>query len=272
MAHYPYSMAMFGDLILDMLKVADAKRIVEIGADYGGMSGLLADYAGANGGALTSIDPEVQAGFLDWLKDHPEVIHVVEPSLTALAHTGVADAYVIDGDHNWYTVFNELALIRGACRAAGTPLLALLHDVSWPCARRDFYYAPERIPDAYRHVHSFDAGASLDWEGLEPGRGLHGHGTLALALHEGGPMNGVLTAVEDFIEGATEQGDDLCYAHVPGALGLGVVFDAGAHWADALSTLLLPFHNNSLIATLEENRLRNYLAAIEAERVQAPVS
>jgi hypothetical protein len=233
------------------------------------MSGLLADHAMAEGGSLTSIDTAVQDGFLTWLQDHPDVRHVAEPSLDALTHTPVADAYVIDGDHNWYTVFNELALIRGACRAAGTPLLALLHDVAWPCARRDFYYAPDRIPESFRHAHSFDAGASLDWEGLVPGRGLHGHGTLALALHEGGPMNGVLTAVEDFIESAKAQGDDLCYAHVPGALGLGVVFDAGAPWADALSDLLVPFHNNRLIATLEDNRLRNYLAAIEAERQAA---
>ena len=269
MAHYPYSMAMFADLIVETLTLAGAARIVEIGADYGGMSSVLADHARAHGGTLTSIDPEVQDGFMAWLADNPDVRHVAEPSLEALTRTPAADAYIVDGDHNWYTVYNELALIRAACRAAGTPLLALLHDVSWPCARRDFYYAPDRIPEAFRHHHSFDAGASLDWEGLVPGRGLHGHGTLALALHEGGPMNGVLTAVEDFIEGANGQGDDLCYAHVPGALGLGVIFDAGAPWAEAVATQLKPWHHNSLIATLEDNRLRNYLAAIEAERAAA---
>lgn len=266
MAHYPYSMAMFADLIVETLTLVDAKRIVEIGADYGGMSGLLADHATANAGTLTSIDPEVQDGFLAWLKDHPEVTHVAEPSLEALTRTAAADAYIVDGDHNWYTVFNELALIRGACRAANRPLLVLLHDVSWPCARRDFYYVPDRIPDGFRHAHSFDAGASLEWDGLVPGRGLHGNGVLALALHEGGPMNGVLTAVEDFIESATEQGDNLCYAHIPGALGLGVIFDADAPWAAAVGDQLMPWHNNRLIATLEDNRLRNYLAAIDAEQ------
>ncbi len=51
-----------------------------------------------------------------------------------------------------------------------------------------------------------------------------------------------------------------------GALGLGVVFDAGAPWAGAVADHLAPWDNERLIATLEDNRLRNYLAAIEAER------
>lgn len=266
MAQYPYSMAMFDDLIVATLRIADARSLVEIGADYGGMSGVLADYAAGVGGTLTSIDPEVQEDFRTWLNAHPDVRHVAEPSIEALAKTPASDAYIVDGDHNWYTVYNELSLIRGAVRAAGTPLLALLHDVSWPCARRDFYYAPDRIPEEYRHAHARDAGASLDWDGLRPGRGLTGGDTLAMALHEGGPMNGVMTAVEDFIEAAQADGDELCYAHVPGALGLGVLYDAGAPWAEALSTHLLPWHQNKLIATLEENRLRNFLSALDAHR------
>ncbi|WP_326525190.1 class I SAM-dependent methyltransferase [Sphingomonas sp.] len=269
MSHYPYSMAMFDDLIVDALTIAGAQSIVEVGADYGGMSDTLAAYAAANGGTLTSVDPEVQDAFLAWLADHPEVTHVAEPSIDALAKLPAADAYIIDGDHNWYTVYNELALVRGAARAAGKPVLALLHDVCWPCGRRDFYYAPDRIPEAYRHPHARDAGASIDWDGLMPGRGLTGGETLAMALHEGGPMNGVLTAVEDFLEGARGQGDDLCYVHIPGALGLGVIFDTGAPWAEALAAHLLPWHNNRLIATLEENRLRNFLHALDAERALA---
>lgn len=266
MAHYLYSMAVFGDLILDALRIAGTRDIVEIGAEFGEMSTNLARLAEANGGTLTSIDPAPRPEFRAWHAANPRVRHIAEPSISALAgFTGAADAWIVDGDHNWFTVYHELYLIRRLCRAAGTPMLAILHDVAWPCGRRDFYYAPESIPAEYRHEHDYHAGASFDWEGLVPGRGLRGHGYMALAKHEGGPRNGVLTAVEDFIAYAREQGEAFCYAQVPAVLGLGVLFDADAPWAEAMAAHLLPWHENRLLAALEDNRLRNYLAAIDGE-------
>jgi hypothetical protein len=50
---------------------------------------------------------------------------------------------------------------------------------------------------------------------------------------------------------------------VPAVFGLGVVMDASADWADAVAGMLLPYHANGQIASLELNRLRNYLAVIE---------
>lgn len=265
MSHYIYSMAHFGDLILDALRITGAADIVEIGADYGEMSERLLTHVRAANGTLTSIDPAPQRQFGQWLNDRPEVVHVAKPSLVALNEVGAADAWMIDGDHNWFTVYHELLMIRAACARDEKPMLAFLHDVCWPCARRDFYYAPEQIPEEFRQPHSFDAGASLNWEGLVPGRGLRGHGDLALAEHEGGPRNGVLTAVEDFIAASKTAGWALCYAQVPAALGLGVLFDATAPWAEPLSAHLLPWHENKLLATLEDNRLRNYLDALDLE-------
>lgn len=263
MAHYIYSMANFGDLILDTLRIAEVRDIVEIGADFGEMSDLLADYTASAGGSLTSVDPEPRDEFLAWIAANPHVKHIAQPSLEALGHVTAGDAWIVDGDHNWFTVYNELNLIRAACDRDGKPLLAILHDVCWPCGRRDFYYVPDRIPAQFRHSHEFDAGASFDWEGLIPGRGLRGNGQLAMARHEGGPRNGVLTAVEDFIADAKAEGAALCYAHVPAALGLGVIFDAAAPWAENLAAHLLPWHENKLLATLEENRLRNFLSALD---------
>jgi hypothetical protein len=39
-------------------------------------------------------------------------------------------------------VFHELVAADALSRRDGRPLLALLHDVGWPCSRRDMYYAP----------------------------------------------------------------------------------------------------------------------------------
>jgi len=156
-----------------------------------------------------------------------------------------------------------LRLADAASRRDGKPLLAVLHDVGWPCARRDMYYAPETIPPEHRHPHSFDVGVTLDLDGVLPGRGMRGVGAFAWALRAGGPKNGVLTAIEDFIAQAQTEDRPLLYAYVPAVFGLGVLFDAGAEWAEDVAGLLLPYHENPLIASLERNRLRNYLAVIE---------
>ena len=60
-------------------------------------------------------------------------------------------------------------------------------------------------------------------------------------------------------------GRNLAYAHVPAVFGLGILFDADAPWAAQLAQHVAPFHNNPLLASLEENRLRNYLKVIEMQ-------
>ncbi len=258
-----HSMAEFSDLILDALRVADARDVVEIGAEYGGMTSLLADHLAGVGGRLTSIDPAPKPDFLRWVGTRPEVAHRAEPSLTALPSVAAADAWLIDGDHNWYTVYNELHAIGDACGRDGKPLLAFLHDVAWPCARRDRYYAPDAIPSEFRHPHSFDAGALPGAPGLVAGRGFRGMGQFAWACHEGGARNGVLTAIEDFAEERRTAGRPLAFCEVPAVFGLGILFDLDAPWGEAMAELVVPFHDNKLLATLERNRLANYLQVID---------
>ncbi|MEM7779353.1 MAG: class I SAM-dependent methyltransferase [Pseudomonadota bacterium] len=258
-----HSMSEFSSLILPCLDEAGARDIAEIGSEFGGMSKLLAKHAETLGGTLTCIDPEPAEGFADWASEQDCVHHIAQPSLDALKKTEAADAWFIDGDHNYYTVYHELCAIDAIQRDANRPLLAFLHDVSWPCARRDFYYAPDRVPPGWRHPHSFDHGVRLDEEGAHAGRGLRGMGAFAIALEAGGPRNGVLTAVEDFLRQADSEERELFYVHVPAVLGLGIIFDAGAQWSTKVAEFLLPFHANPLIARLEENRLRNWLEVIE---------
>ena len=52
---------------------------------------------------------------------------------------------MIDGDHNYFTVSEELRLIGERAPGAELPLL-LFHDVCWPHGRRDDYFDPEQIP------------------------------------------------------------------------------------------------------------------------------
>jgi hypothetical protein len=257
-------MTEFSDIILGCFHAAGVRHIAEIGAEFGGSSEQFAAYAGVTGGSLTSIDPARRHAFVEWVKRTPAVRHVAAPSLEAMPGLSEVDAWVIDGDHNYYTVSNELRIAGELARRDGKPLLCFLHDVGWPCGRRDFYCAPDRIPAPWRHPHSFEAGVTLGDTGALPGRGLRGAGRFAVALQEGGPRNGVLTAIEDFIHGARAE-HPLAFANVPAAFGLGVLYDASAPWADKIAEILSPLHDNSLMASIELVRLRNYLAAIERQ-------
>ena len=146
----------------------------------------------------------------------------------------------------------------------------VLHDVGWPAARRDQYYAPERIDSEARHEHSFHGGVKPGRSQLGPD-GFRGAGSFAWAEHEGGPRNGVLTAVEDFM--ATEPG--LRLMRVPCIFGVGFLYPEAASWADRLTAFLEPFHENPLLRTMEENRTALYVRVldlqddIEAQRLRA---
>jgi hypothetical protein len=260
-----HSMSEFSDLILRMLELADAREIVEIGAEYGGMSNILAKYCFTHGGRLTSIDPNPKPGFEEWLMANPPVRHLKMPSIRAFAALDGIDAWIIDGDHNWYTVYHELIEAETISRRDSKPLLVFLHDIAWPCGRRDAYYAPEQIPPEYRQAHCYEGGARIGESFLTTGRGFRGLGQFAFAKTEGGPRNGVLTAVEDFMAGRYQDGREFGFAEIPAVFGLGILFDLDAPWSNPLSELVLPFHQNRLLRSLEENRLCNYLRVVEMQ-------
>jgi hypothetical protein len=186
---------------------------------------------------------------------HFELVNGRSPG--ALAEMEPADAYVIDGDHNHWTVVRELE----AAYADGRAPLAILHDVGWPCARRDQYYAPRAIPDDARLPHSFERGRDPDSGELVDVGGFVGEFEFAVAEQEGGKRNGVLTAVEDFLKVRPE----LEYRQVEAVFGVGYVFAAGAPYAEALRELLDPWHGNRLVERLERNRVRLYARVLELQ-------
>jgi len=263
-----HSMSEFAEIILGALQLSQAAHVVEIGAEYGGMSSLVAEHVRERGGRLTSIDPAPKGAFLDWVAGMPHVHHIAKPSLEALDQVAAVDAWLIDGDHNWYTVYNELKRIEAINLRDGKPMLAFLHDVAWPSARRDMYYAPLQIPAEYRHAYDFESGVFPEKDALVWGRGFRGMGEFAWAKHEGGPRNGVRTAVDDFLAEVRAEGRDYAFAEVPAVFGLGVLFSADAPWSAEIAQLMVPFHRNRLLASLERNRLANYLQVLEWQSAQ----
>lgn len=263
-----HSLVELREVWLPVLAAAGVRSVVEIGSESGVATSLLTDALRRRGDArLVVIDPD--PGVAPRSGGGLEVRVVRGYSPQALDEVELADAYFLDGDHNYPTVSAELAAIAAAADAAGAANfpLVLLHDVGWPAARRDQYYAPERIAPDQRRDHTWDEGVAVGNPGVVRA-GFRGEGAFAWATTEGGPGNGVLTAVEDFLAGHPE----LSLRTVPVIFGLGLIVDERAPWAPAVDALLAPWSDNPLLARLERNRLDLYLRVLELQGEIAELS
>lgn len=251
-----HSLAEFRQLIFECLEAADARRIVEIGGEDGTFTRELLAWGSSRDADVVCIDPSPRAALAQLARDNDRLSLVRQPSVVALESLQPADAYLIDGDHNYFTVHQELQLIW----KAASPPVVFLHDVAWPCGRRDHYYNPDAIPPQARHDHTWDEGVVVGEPGVVPG-GFRGAGQFATALKEGGPGNGVLTAVEDFLRERPE----LSFHVIPAIFGLGVIFDLQTPYAERLTEILAPYSSNPLLQRLEDNRLALYLAVLDLQ-------
>jgi hypothetical protein len=251
-----YSLSEHRDLIFECLEAIAPKRIVEIGSEAAGMTREMVRWAEEHDAQFAAVEPfpitEVRE--MAARSDHFSLVEGRSPE--ALAQVEPADAYLVDGDHNHWTVLRELRAIY----ADGAEPVAILHDVGWPCARRDQYYSVDSLPSEAVLPHSHTKGRMPGRDELVDG-GFGGAGEFAVALEEGGAGNGVLTAVDDFLA----ERDDLAYAHVPAVFGLGVIYPKGAAYAQRLSDILRPWHENRLVGRIEENRVRLYARVLELQ-------
>lgn len=254
-----YSMLSFRRIIEPVLALANPRSICEIGVEKGLFTQFLLDYCSSSGANYSGIDPSLDVSFIsEHSKDGTTFYQ--ERSLPVLEKLEAHDVYFIDGDHNYFTVKNELRLIF---RHRDHWPLIFLHDVCWPWGRRDQYCAPELIPAEHRHPCSAELA-------VVPGdSSLHGSGfcgresdyQYAAALQEGGPCNGVLTAVEDVI--AEKGPDNLRLLTVPAVFGLGLLYSP-AHLGPELLLLIERVSAavnllQSLFTSLESNRIDLFL-------------
>lgn len=130
-------------IILPLLHLFAVKRIVEVGAENGGNTGHLLPYCRAVNGELFVIDPAPRFDIHEYKRQfHKEFYMMVDYSLKILPHLKSYDCILIDGDHNWYTVYHELKLVENMAHQQTRFPLVLLHDTQWPYGRRDMYYFP----------------------------------------------------------------------------------------------------------------------------------
>jgi hypothetical protein len=257
--HWGASLITLAEVIVPCLDAAGARSVMEVGAYAGDLTGLLVEWAASSGARIWAVDPAPRKPLVALAERHPELELVRATSHDALPQIPVPDAAIIDGDHNYYTVSEELRLIAEHASGADLPLL-IFHDVGWPHGRRDDYYDPALVPDEDRQPIAEGVGLFPGEPGVRPG----GLPYRWAAEREGGPRNGVLTAVEDFC--AAREG--LRLAVVPAFFGLGVVWQQEAPWADAIAEVLEPWDRNPLLERLEANRAL-HLASSHFQMVQA---
>jgi hypothetical protein len=260
------SLACFWSVIEPVLLAAGARTVCEIGIGGAEFTMLLLEYCEKNSGHYSGIDPAADSGLKNCANTGAAEFFQ-EPSLKVLATLPEQDAYFIDGDHNYFTVLNELRL---AVRVSAKMPLIFLHDVGWPWGRRDQYCQPAEIPAEFRQPHSSSLGVMPGRCELGPG-GFSGDASdygYSAAEREGGPRNGVLTAVEDFL---TERpAGEWRLVIIPAVFGLGILYAPGRCDAAAnaelerLASAAKPLA--SVIEQLERNRVELFLTYLKNVR------
>jgi Methyltransferase domain len=247
----------WGHVIRPLAEAIEARVICEVGSEYGALSAKLVSYCEEVDGVVHVIEPSPRYDPGEWRARHGErfIFHRAI-SLDVLGDLHDLDLLLIDGDHNWHTVLNELRTVdRNA-----VPPLVILHDVGWPYGRRDLYYNPDVIPAERRQPYARE-GMHPDSEALTP-KGMNWG--LANARCEGGPRNGVMTAVEDFLAASTREWD---LATVEGLFGLAVLSPPERLTAELYKALA---HLSSTDFLLDHIRaLERARIDLELERAQA---
>ncbi len=230
-------------------------HVIEIGCDVGRTSRHLARWCRLHGARLDLVDPAPATDMQALVaKGGAEARAHLATSLVALPGLPAADLVLIDGDHNWYTVFHELRTLWRRAEEEGRPDPVLVcHDTAWPYAYRDLYYNPATIPEEHRQP--FRRGGLLPGEPGIVGNGINA--PFCHAEHEGGPHNGVRRAIENAL---AEQPRPMRVAWLPVLNGLAVIVPearlATTPGLEAwLAALALPRPWRALVQLAEQARL-----------------
>ena len=235
-----------------------AKNIVEIGSEDGINTKNILEYCLKNDAHLDAIDPFPNFDVDGFKQEYGHRFDFYKDlSLNRLPLLNDFDGILLDGDHNWFTVYNELKIIEEKFEDKDFPLI-FLHDVGWPYARRDLYYNPDNIPPLYRQPYK-KLGILPEETSLQEAGGINN--TLYNSIYENTPKNGVLTAVEDFIK---ESGHEFIFKNIPAFFGLGILYIKNEKTDKIVKKVISAA---PLVDILEEERI-NMLVADKEQKLQ----
>jgi len=199
-----------------ILRRLEPRRVMQIGVDDVQLTERLLQYCRQSGCRADIICANPTEALEDMLAGFAQQ-HVLT-RLRTIKGVPVAehpDVVIIDREPNWWTINAVLTLLRQLSALRGQPFpYVLLRHTEWPYGRRDMYPRPdnvdERQPFAYQGLDPDQPGLVKD--------GINGR--FAHATVEGGPRNGVMTGIEDFIAAAPFQ---VAFWSLPFFNGLGIL-------------------------------------------------
>jgi hypothetical protein len=129
-----------------MLRHINATQVLEIGASLGhNTEKLMRSFPSAK---ITVIDPCLDTDLVSAFAAESNVHIRKGKSLDVLPSVSATyDTILIDGDHNFHTVYNELKLIAERNLLAPHGVI-FLHDIGEPYGAKDLFYNPADIPDS----------------------------------------------------------------------------------------------------------------------------
>ena len=258
-----HSMSNFWGLIEPLLEAWEPESLCELGVEGGAASTALLRFCRDRNCRYIGVDPACSADVASWIGQHDGILHETT-SLEYLQSAQAHDVYLIDGDHNYYTLKQELDLTLRQSAGRQVAPLWLLHDVCWPCDRRDMYYNPKAIPEEFLHPHSWEMGVVPDQDTLVPG-GFRSMGRYAIAKKRGGLQNGTMSAIDELLAA----NGSMSFLVVPAVFGLGVLYDAN-RLGLRQRTVIDRFRESlkmsaDILHRMETNRTELYVGLIEAQ-------
>jgi hypothetical protein len=248
-----HSMSLFRELFEVVFAHREITTVVEVGVESGQVSSVYADLGATS---VYCVEPHPGDELREFLEADPRLNLVEGLSPQVLGEMPVADLYVLDGDHNYAVVREELRWIMENAPDA----VVALHDVLWPSGRRDLYYQPTPLAPEDRNPAT-DDGPTVWHDDVTPA-GFVGDGAYTVATEAGGERNGVLTAIEDAL---AETDGDWRLEIVPAVFGFGLMTRSSSPGASDIFEGLRPYAESTLLAAMENNRIALYTRVLQLQ-------
>jgi hypothetical protein len=253
------NMANFYSFLRPLILEIQPKIVCEIGSNEGHSTKAWLDICRESGAEMHVVDPILPASGSEIVNGVP-LTNFPAMSIDYIASQAApADVYFLDGDHNYYTLHQELTMIRELARRSSSAMpLLILHDTSWPCNKRDSFYDVSNIPAAGRSAPLDESALSLfvDHEIAECGFNSQLPWPIPKThpnSGEGSFTCGLEAAVDDFLE----KNPEIIRVSFPSLFGVTVLFDSqrAEHSAEFkrlqdIAKVFVPF-----LKILEINRL-----------------
>ncbi|MGB9979584.1 class I SAM-dependent methyltransferase, partial [Methanobacterium sp.] len=112
----------WSSIILPIIESINASYIIEIGSDTGINTRSILEYCKKYNARMTAIDPFPKFDVDKFKSIYGDRFGIyTELSLSRLPLLENYDVILLDGDHNWYTVYNELKIIEKSFKDKNFP-------------------------------------------------------------------------------------------------------------------------------------------------------